>query len=902
MNFKGYFASGARQCLVPANKLIFRGEETVIKEFYYNPEVDITSVELENGMKILIKNMAGSEMISINLWINVGSNNEPDNMSGISHFIEHMLFKGTEKRKVGEMSIEIEALGGYLNGFTSYEATAYQITVPKANLFKALEILFDALENSSFDSLEIKKEAQVIIEECKMRDDTPAVLCWENFMRLAYKKHRYRKSIIGEENLIVNFSREDLLNFYKHYYCPGNITLILAGEIEVQGFIKQFSELYENFRQIEVSHDLSPQEPLQRELRYNYLRGDIERTYINIGFHIPNQLHSDAFTMEVLSFIMGQGRSSRLYQEIKETKQLVTSISASNINGRDPGVFIISAITDENKVLSSIKTIWNEIEKFKYETVRSEELEKAKTSIEHDYLFALETVDGQTDKIGYWSSLGDYTMSVKYLDILKKISPEDIKEVASRYFNPDNCSINIYAPLFNGEKDSLNMSSEEMKTFITGEKNRTDLSGYDKKTLIKKISPVPEKIILKNGVTLLVEVDKSLPVACVYGAFSGGVRFEPREKNGLSRLMNKLLIKGTKNRKAREIASDIESLGSYLYPRSGKDTFALSMSLLKRYLKDGLEIFFDVLNNPVFPEEEIEKEKVFTLAEIREKNDDPMRLSIELCDSLVFKNHPYGMSTTGDKKSISKIQREDLVNFYNKYIHGENFYISVVGDVSTEEIIYIIENSFSRKPTLDWHSVTGLPVEPPATSIRKSVKKRDIRQSSITTGFLGPEVTSEDCLSFMVLNSILSGMGSRLFIELRDNKGLAYAVFCYLDYGMENSCFKTYIATGPNLEKEAIKGILYELKKVKDEGVFEHEVQKAKNVIKGKYQMNLQERIFRASRYSTYEIIGLGYERVRKFSNLIDKVTLQDVNRVASKYLDLENYSIAIIRPKYGNR
>jgi predicted Zn-dependent peptidase len=178
------------------------------------------------------------------------------------------------------------------------------------------------------------------------------------------------------------------------------------------------------------------------------------------------------------------------------------------------------------------------------------------------------------------------------------------------------------------------------------------------------------------------------------------------------------------------------------------------------------------------------------------------------------------------------------------------------------------------------------------------VKKKDIRQSSISIGFLGPPVTSEDYLSFIVLDAILNGMGSRLFIELRDIKGLAYAVFCYLESGIENGNFKSYIATGPDMEKEAIEGMLYELKRIKDEGVTEKELEKAKNMIKGGYEIALQERSARASRYSSYEILGLGYDRLQKYPSLVEAVTLENVNSVAKKYFDLENYSIAIVKPK----
>ena len=880
---------------------IFREEEKKIisekiKEFYYDSEVDITRIVLNNGLQVLVKNMAGVSLVSMSMWLNIGSNNEDDRVAGIAHFIEHMLFKGTEKYKVGEIARDIEKLGGYLNGFTSYDATAYQITVPSKNFPPGLDILLEALENSSFDPIEIEKEGQVILEECKMRDDTPHVFAWENLMKLAFKKHRYGRSIIGDENVIKEMTREELLDFFKKFYVPENMTLIIAGNVDIKVILKKL----ENFSMIspdEPLHDLSPQEPVQKEFRFSHITGDIERTYLDIGFRIPDQLHYDAFVLEILSSIIGEGRSSRLYQEVKEKKELVTQISTGDVNGREPGLFMISAVTDGDKVSKAIKSIWIELEKIKNETVSKEEFEKTKNSIEHDYLFDLETVDGQVDKIGHFANLGDYTMAVKYLDILKRIPPEDIKRVAQRYFKPENCSISVYSPKSDGEA-KLDLGVKELENTIKNVIGKKD-GKLEKELgiLLKKDRLAPVKMKLKNGVTLVAERDKGLPVATFYAGFKGGVRFEPPDKNGLCRFMARLLIKGTGSSSAGEIATRIETLGSYLVPRTGKDSFGLSMSILKKYKDRGMDLFFEVLTDPIFSEEEIEKERKFILAGIKEKKDDPLRTSIELCDSLIYEKHPYGMPTTGKKETVKNITRSDIAGFYKNYVHGENMYMAVVGDIEPDNIADKIEKLFKME---DSHGVKDFPVpEKEKASKKKKTKivERDIKQSSICTGFLGCSILSPDYFGFAVLNSVLNGMGSRLFIELRDIKGLAYVVFSYLNPGIENGSFKTYIATSPELEEAALEGMLLELEKIKAEGVTKEEVAKAKSVIKGRFEINLQERSFRSGRYSTYENLGIGYDRLLKYPELLEKVTKEEVNRIAEEYFDLDNYSLAIIRP-----
>jgi len=549
----------------------------------------------------------------MNMWIHIGSNNEDSSVAGISHFIEHMLFKGTEKYKVGDIAKEIETLGGYLNGFTSYDATAYQITVPVENTCKALDILLDVLENSSFDPVEIEKEARVIIEECRMRDDTPHVCSWENLMKLAFNNHRYGRSIIGEEEIIKKLTRDDLLGFLGKTYIPENMSLIITGDVDIKILLEKLEKF--SLRKSSASfYSLSPQEEPQKTLRYNYFTGDIERTYIDMGFRIPNQLHYDSFVIEILSAIMGEGRSSRLYREIKEKRQLATQINTGDVNGREAGLFMISAVTDEDKAIDTLKAIWSEIEKIKKEPLSEEEFEKTRNSIEHDYIFDQETVDGQADKIGHFVNLGDYSMSVKYLDILKRIPPEDINNIAKRYFTADNCSISIYGPGKNNKDIKLDITPEEMEKIIADRGNRDSFVYSIPEIQVRKEKSPPVKMKLKKGITLIAERDSAMPVASFYAGFKGGVRFETKEKNGLCRFMTRLLIKGTQNLTAGEIATGIESLGSYLMPRAGKDSFGLSMSILKKYKDKGMELFFDVLSSAIFPEEEVEKERKFILA------------------------------------------------------------------------------------------------------------------------------------------------------------------------------------------------------------------------------------------------------------------------------------------------
>jgi len=407
---------------------------------------DITRKVLDNGLTILVKEVYPASVIALSIWARVGSVDETDEVAGISHFVEHMLFKNTKTRGVGQIAKEIHSLGGYMNGFTSYDCTCYWIVLPSRYFETALGIESDAILNPLFLEEEVDKERRVIIEELKMYEDRPDAYCFERLMDLAYSQHRYKRTIIGFEDVLLRLSAKNVADYYHSYYKPNNLAIVLVGDVRTGDALEKISEAFGKLRPGEIPWNPSPAEPPQKELKMRTLNGDIKNAHLMMGYHVPDIFSKDAFACDLLSTILGEGRSSRLNFSLRETKRLVNCISAGVFVEKYPGLFTIEAVLEPHKVLPAQEAIFQELERIQAEGVTDEELQKAKNIAEARYIFTQETVEGQSKKLGYFEIIGDYTLADRYVKKLYSVTREDILRVSHTYLQKENLSVVSYLP------------------------------------------------------------------------------------------------------------------------------------------------------------------------------------------------------------------------------------------------------------------------------------------------------------------------------------------------------------------------------------------------------------------------------------------------------------------------
>ncbi|MBI2265252.1 MAG: insulinase family protein [Armatimonadetes bacterium] len=407
---------------------------------------DVTKRVLDNGLTVLVKEVYPASIVNLAIWVKVGSIHEEDKEAGISHCIEHMLFKGTRKRAVGEIAKEIHGVGGYLNAFTSYDCTCYWVVLPSKYFDIALDVEADALLNSTLDQEELEKEIRVILEEIKMYQDRPDSHCFEKLMEIAYTRHPYRRPIIGYENVLKSVTPQDLFDYWERFYRPGNMFVTLVGDVHGEKCVDKISRYLGSMKPGLVPLQERNREPEQRERREISLNGDIQKTHVQIAFHIPDALHKDTYACQILAGILGEGRSARLNQSLKEKKRLVTAIDAGLFSQKEPGLFLIQAVLDDGDPNRATSGIRDEIEKLIDEGVTTDELNRAKNIVESSYVFGQETVEGLGKNLGFYEILGDYALSDRYIEELYKVKAEEVCKAAGKYLTDSNCSIAVYRP------------------------------------------------------------------------------------------------------------------------------------------------------------------------------------------------------------------------------------------------------------------------------------------------------------------------------------------------------------------------------------------------------------------------------------------------------------------------
>lgn len=860
----------------------------------------VTKVELDNGMTVLVKEIHSAPVVAIDTWVNVGYFDEPDSLTGISHLLEHMFFKGTKKRKVGQLREETRKLGGYLNGGTIYEYTHYYSVLPQRFAKKGLELQSDALLNSVIDSAELEKEKKVVIQEIKRKLDNPDALAWEKLMELAFKKHPIRRWRMGTQEQNANYSKKDLKNHYLSFYRPDNIILSIVGDIKTEEILKAVKDYYGDFARESAEKKSILTEPEQKEFRYLQIRGDITQTYLKIGFHIPKRLDRDFFALDVLSHILGHGRSSRLSQVLKEREKLVSSIKSEAFGLKDMGVFIIEAELEAEDLPKAEAAIFREIERLKVSDVSDFELTKAQNVIKFSYLSSIETVREYAENLAFYESYGDFRLAEEYLENVEKVTKEDIKRVASLYLTPEGASLlecrpnqdfderMTVATIKDVIKESLAKGSEEVEgeelAFVRSDQKKTDISLMEKEARREKLS---------CGATLIAKENHFLPLVSLGVYFKGGQICEFEGNCGITQLTLRTSLKGTQNRSAFEISNLMEMLGGSIELEIKADYFGYQTKLLSQNLADGLRIMSDVIQNPIFEQEELEKEKDILLAEIQKNKDSMREYPIDLFYQAIFPHHPYGLNSLGEPKSLNGLTRAEVVDWYDRFFVANNTLIVAVGDFDLEKLKEELNQEFSDFEKREIPAPEIIEVKRRESTLAEDRAKAQTAQA---LGFVTCSYQDDDLYPLKVLQAIASGSGGRFFTELRDKSSLAYTVYGYNDAWGKAGVFYAYIATSPEKEEAAREGLLNEFSKFKTTPVDADELETAKRYITGMYQIHLETNSALVKQYAKAELLGRRIEEVEEYPQKINQVTEEQIMGVANKYFDQKSLAVGVVR------
>lgn len=403
-------------------------------------------VVLDNGLTVIVQETHATEIVTLQAWVKVGSRDETDETNGAAHFVEHMLFKGTQRRGVGQIDREVEGLGGILNASTSFDYTQYFIVAASRFFDKILDIQSDALMRSTFDPQEFERERLVIIEELNRRDDTPSTRTFDALYTTAYAVHPYRRPIGGSRAVIQQMTRDQLFGFYTTHYAPGNVTVVVVGDVSAQDAVHKVRRAYGGWRRPAPARQQFAPEPPFGAVRRSVIEGDVRVAYLNMGWLGPAARDRDVYAMDVLLYALGRGRGSRLVRSIQEGQRLVQQISAGFPTALDPTLFSVFAVTEPDNVARVEEAILAEIRGVREQGVSDEDLRRAKTLLEGEEIVSTHTTRGFATTLGFYATVADLEFALTYRDRIRQVSREDVQRVAQRFLDPQRYALVVLQP------------------------------------------------------------------------------------------------------------------------------------------------------------------------------------------------------------------------------------------------------------------------------------------------------------------------------------------------------------------------------------------------------------------------------------------------------------------------
>jgi zinc protease len=850
----------------------------------------IDKYTLPNGLTVVIRENHSSPVVAVQVWVKAGSTAEPERLAGISHILEHMAFKGTKTRGPGQIAREVEALGGDINAYTSFDQTVYHITISGRYLANALDILADTLANSVFDAEELAREKEVVLEEYRMNQDDPGRVTSRSLFREAYRVHPYGRPVIGYEETIKRVTRDDLVAYFERYYNPGNMVLVIAGDVDPQAARPLIERAFLPLGDRSGPRAGMAAEPRQEGVRVTVQEREVRRAYLNLGFHGPSMRSEDVFAWDLLSLILGGGQTSRLYHKVKE-KGLVDSVSASSYTPKDPGLLIVGATGSAEKFREALKAILVETFRMAAAPPEGKELARAKTVTESDFVYSLESQGSLARHIGFFEvTLGDAGFEREYIERIRAVSAADIVSVGKKYLTPAVLTVSAVVP--HGETGIL---PEAEIARIAEEAYAEAMADSEEKPAT---GPTVVKEVLANGIRVVVREDRSVPVVSVAAGFLAGLRSEPADKGGISAMTAEMLTKGTAAKSAREIAEAVEDIAADLWGFSGRNSFGLRGKFLRRDFGKGFGLFAESLRTPAFPADELEKKRREILGRLKAQKDDLTQSAFLLFLATHYGDHPYARNVLGTESSVRSMTREDLEAFYTRWADPRNMVIALSGDVAADEALAAVRAHFADFPKREgFDPVDPIPV-PPEKGIRLSEERRNKEQAHFVIGYTGVRFTDPERYAVDMLGAALAGQGGRLFTNLRDRKSLAYSVTSFSSEQVDPGFFAFYMGTSSDKVDTAIKETLQEIEEVRKGGVSREEFERAKKWMVGTYEIGLQSNSAYAERMMFNEMYGIGYEETFEAPRKIQEVTLEDVNRIAASLLSTERYSIGVIRGK----
>jgi zinc protease len=864
---------------------------------------------LPNGLRVLTQEVHAAPVVSVYTWYHAGSRNEYTGITGISHFVEHMVFKGTTHYQPGEVTRLITRTGGWDNGMTWLDFTAYVETLPAEHLGLALRIEADRMVNATFAREAVDAERTVVLSELEGDENDPGFYLNNAVWATAFVAHPYQWPTIGWKSDVQAYGRAAAVDYYRGHYAPNDATLVIVGDFDTGSALKRVRELFGGIRRAPAPPKVVTVEPTQRGERRVIVRRPGAAGMIQMAFHVPPASHPDHFALDVVESVLGSGRTSRLYRELVD-RSIAVSADAYNFTNRDPTLFTIYITLAQGVQHDQAEqAALGVIDRLASELISERELQRAKNQVKASLVYGADSVSSLGDQLGFFDVVANFRLLYEYVDRINGVTPERVREVVQRYLTADNRTVGWFVPT--GEAPSgpsmpagpISRSAErppsppvrlaDASAPVASEQGSGSRPGPSREAV---------RIVLDNGAVFIVYENPVVPAVSIRGMVGAGSVFDPPDKPGLASFTAAMLSRGAGARSEAEIADALEFVAADASVDLGIQVANISGRCLKADLPLVMEILADEVQRPRFAPDQVALQRSQLEVAIREALQDTGEVAERAFYAALYpEGHPLHNRPLGTLQSIAAITREHLVGFHRRYYRPDTLVLAVVGDVTADQVRELATKYFG-----DWRTegerpeAVIPPVAAPADTAREAIAVPGKAQSDIIIGFPGSSRLAPDYYAAELLNYVLGGGGlsSRLAERIRDEEGLAYYVYSYFAAYRGPGPWSMNMGVNPARVNQAIDSALAVLRRVREQPPGEAELRLWKDYVTGTLSLRLETNSGIAASLADAEFYGLGLDYPWRYPQVIARVTPAEVAAAAEKYIQPDHAVIVIAGPE----
>jgi len=828
---------------------------------------------LENGVTVIVQPDFSAELVAAQVWVKTGSIHEGGHLgAGLSHYLEHMMFKGTTRRTYAEISGDVHGAGGQMNAYTTFDRTVYYVDTPVEGAETALDVLADITLGSTLPGEEVRRERDVILREIDMGLDDPHRQLSRAVFETAFRSHPYRYPVIGLRPLFEQVGEEALRAYYRERYAPNNLVVVMVGALEEAQMRDMAEQYFGGAPMRALAPPAVPQENPQLAARETRLSGEFNLLRGGRAYRIPSLSHADAPALDLLSNIIGQGDSALLWQRLREERRLVHEVDVHCWNPGPTGLFWISWVADADKQEAVEAALDEELARIVEEGVEQALLDKARRQTLVSEINGRKTMTGQAGRLGAAEVVvGDLGFPRRYLERLRELEAGDLAGAMERHIRVENSTTATLAPTGNGAAAGAPAAAR------------------------RSVLPDFEQVTFDNGARLLVQPRGGLPKVHLRVAMLGGPLYEAPEQRGATSLLATLLTKDTQKRDAAEVARTVECAGGVFNEFAGNNSFGFAAEFLSEDLPLAADLLGEALLRPAFSERTLEVEREGQLAEIADEEDEVVEFGRRALRARFFGKHPLAEETIGRAEAVANLGLGEVRALHRELVCSGNVVIAASGDFEPERLQELIEPVLRGLPDVDFAPRDGRYPGPPEAWSGELERERE--QAVVFQGY--PDVGAADPRfhEAELLDEVFSGMSSRLFARVREEKGMAYFVASSRIVGVQSGLFYLFAGTSPELYGEVLAEMEAEVERIRAEGPEAREFARCQARLIANKQMGQQTPGARAMQAALNALYGLPVNSWRNYAEEIRGLKPGNVRAFARDMLDPARRVTLVVRP-----